>query len=717
MAVTNVKKQEQYAQPQKAVQSNKPYQGMNGITQSTRNNLGNYQQGYKPADTVTQAQQRVQQVQAQRPQSYNSKYSGALDSILQQVQNPQDFKYEFNGDNLFKYYADLYTQKGRQASMDAMGQAAALTGGYGNSWAQAAGNQAYQQYLLDLYGVGMDMRDRAYQQYQDQQANRQNTYNMLRDAQQTEYGQYRDTVGDWERELDRASQDYQQERAFDYGQYGDMLNYYTQLAQIENAAYNTEAERQEAIRQFNQNFAEQQRQYNTTLAEQQRQYNTDDAFRREQFGWQRDTDARDFAEGQRQYNESLAEQQRQADLDEAYRQAALAWSQEESNRNFGEQQRQYDTSLAEQQRQANLDEAYRRDTLSEQQRQADLDETYRRDTLAEQQRQADLDEAYRQAALAWSQEESNRNFGEQQRQFDIDNAYRNAQFDWQRSTDARDFAEQQRQFDANFAQSVEEFNRTNELNWARMQQDQDQFEANMTEEQRQYNRNVAINYVTDILKNGQIPSNALLVAAGLTMEDAQRLIAEMVPAGRGAASTTPKNGTEKQDQIMGKETNKITGGVTDPIKTDMPYQQAAQIAAGQTAVTQGATTPAPTEQKIIPPAQSNPAVGTSQIEQKPQVSPQLIKMFTSLPSKTENKNTQPTTTNKQTSGSTTTNSGSWLSGLVGNAVNQAKNNLANTVANAVASAGKKTTAAKSTSTASLNAIKKKLNLNISKQRG
>ena len=179
MAVTQKKPEEQY-KPEETVQNNQ---------QQTQEQAPAYQQS-QPAQ---QAEQVIQQNQAQNQQGYTSKYGPQMESIMQQIQNPGQFKYDFNGDELFKYYADLYTQKGKQASMDAMGQAAALTGGYGNSYAQQAGNQAYDQYLLSLYDKGMDMRDRAYQQHQDQQADLYNQYNMLANADSADYSKYADT--------------------------------------------------------------------------------------------------------------------------------------------------------------------------------------------------------------------------------------------------------------------------------------------------------------------------------------------------------------------------------------------------------------------------------------------------------------------------------------------------------------------------------------------
>ena len=180
---------------------------------------------YKPSAQVQQAQQQMQQIQAAKPQGYSSKYDAQLQSILQQIQNPEKFQYNFNDDELFKYYADLYSQKGKQASMDAMGQAAALTGGYGNSYAQQAGNQAYDQYMLSLYDKGMDLRDRAYQQYQDMLANQYNQYNVLSQADQTDYGRYRDTYGDWQNELAYYTDLYNNEYNRDYTKFTDQRAY------------------------------------------------------------------------------------------------------------------------------------------------------------------------------------------------------------------------------------------------------------------------------------------------------------------------------------------------------------------------------------------------------------------------------------------------------------------------------------------------------------
>ena len=639
-----------YTQQQKKQQQT-PYSGMNGVSSSTAQQMGKYQQGYQQSEAVNAAQQNLQNIQAQKPQGYNSKYSAQLDNIMQQIQNPQDFKYEFNGDNLFKAYADQYTQRGKQASLDAMGQAAALTGGYGNSYAQAAGNQAYQQYLLGLYDKGMDLRDRAYQQYQDNLANQKDQYNMLQAADQAEYGRYRDTVGDWQRDEELGYNRYADERNFDYGTYKDMLDYYTGLAEIENRAYNTEADRAEAIRQYDQDYAEKQRQFDLGLAEEQRQANMNEALNRDKLAEQvreydaglaeeiRQADLNDrlqrdkLAEEIRQYDTGLAEQIRQYDTDEAYRRDTLGEQIRQANMDeayrrdtLGENIRQANLdeayrrdTLGEQQRQYNTDEAYRRDTLAENQRQANMDEAYRRDTLGEQQRQydtnmaeqirqANLDEAYRRDTLGENVRQANMDnqyrydtLAENQRQADLDEAYRRDTMNWQQGMDARDYAEKVRQYNENMAENqrqadldeayrrdtlgenirqadldnqyrydtlgenMRQADLDNQYRYATLGENMRQADLDeayrrdaMAEDIRQNNQNYALKYVQAILANGQMPSADLLMAAGLSAEDAAKMIALAQATGGGSGGK--KSNYDTIADVMNAKGNTFANG-------------------------------------------------------------------------------------------------------------------------------------------------------------
>lgn len=179
----------------------------------------------KRAATPKVTQPQVVYTAGKQPQNYTSRYQPVLDSIMEQIQNPEAFKYEFNGDELFKNYADLYTQYGKQAMLDTMGQATGLTGGYGNSYAQNVGQQAYQQYLLPLYDKGMDLRNTAYQSYRDELGDLQNYYNMLQAAENADYGRYQDAMNAWQTQqnLDEQKRQYDADMAFKREQWEHQL--------------------------------------------------------------------------------------------------------------------------------------------------------------------------------------------------------------------------------------------------------------------------------------------------------------------------------------------------------------------------------------------------------------------------------------------------------------------------------------------------------------
>lgn len=141
------------------------------------------------------------------PGTYKSRYQGTLDNILGQILNPEEFHYEFNGDEMFKNYADLYTQYGKQAMLDTMGQAVGLTGGYGNSYAQGAGQQAYQNYLLPLYDRGFDLQQAAYGRYRDEMGDLKDAWNNMMTNEQYDYSRYGDAVNQWrlQQQMDAAA--------------------------------------------------------------------------------------------------------------------------------------------------------------------------------------------------------------------------------------------------------------------------------------------------------------------------------------------------------------------------------------------------------------------------------------------------------------------------------------------------------------------------------
>ena len=102
------------------------------------------------------------------------------------------FSYDFNADALYQQYKDKYIQQGKMAMQDTMGQAAALTGGYGNSYASTVGNQAYQASLQNLNDVIPQLYQMAYSMHQDKGQNMLNALGLLESDRAFKYGVWSD---------------------------------------------------------------------------------------------------------------------------------------------------------------------------------------------------------------------------------------------------------------------------------------------------------------------------------------------------------------------------------------------------------------------------------------------------------------------------------------------------------------------------------------------
>lgn len=168
------------------------------------------------ADPAYQAaQQKVADVEGQKP-VIRGTYDQQVEQLYQDLMGRKNFSYDLNGDALWQQYKDQYTTQGKLAMMDTMGQVAALTGGYGSSYAQGAGQQAYQGYLQQLNDRIPELHQLALQRYQMEQDVLQGKLDTARGMQAEEYARDRDAQSDWLAQLGLAREDAQ--KAYDRGQ-------------------------------------------------------------------------------------------------------------------------------------------------------------------------------------------------------------------------------------------------------------------------------------------------------------------------------------------------------------------------------------------------------------------------------------------------------------------------------------------------------------------
>ena len=174
---------------------------------------------------MSQAYAALQQQLAAKPGEYQSTWQGQINGIIDRILNREDFSYDVNSDALYQQYKDQYSTLGKLAMQDTMGHAAAMTGGYGSSYASTAGNQAYQSYLQQLNEVVPELYGMARDQYNQEGQEMYNQYGLLTDQENQDYGKWVDKYNQWASERDRLQGVYNDERSFDYGKYADDKGY------------------------------------------------------------------------------------------------------------------------------------------------------------------------------------------------------------------------------------------------------------------------------------------------------------------------------------------------------------------------------------------------------------------------------------------------------------------------------------------------------------
>ena len=221
---------------------------------------------------------------------YKSRYSDAVKSNLSSVLGKKKFNYDIGSDKLFSQYKDSYTKAGKTAMEDTVGNASTLTGGYANSYAVTAGQQAYDSYMSKLNDKIPELEQRAYERYRDEEDSAYKKLNTLIGLEDTEYGRYRDSVAD-----------YNTNREFEYNKNKDAQAQRNWQAQFDRDKYVNDRDYNRSVlesdRKYNRDVLENDRDYNRGVYESDRKYN------------------RDVLENDRDYNRGVYESDRKYDRD------------------------------------------------------------------------------------------------------------------------------------------------------------------------------------------------------------------------------------------------------------------------------------------------------------------------------------------------------------------------------------------------------------------
>ena len=129
-----------------------------------------------------------------------------LEELYAAVTGRPAFSYTPGNDPLYRSYAERYVQNGRLAMRDTLGQAAALTGGYGSSYAQSVGQQRYDEYLRSLSEALPEFYGMAWQRYQAEGEVLKDAYGLGRQRSEDAYRRSRDALEDERYAAERAAE-------------------------------------------------------------------------------------------------------------------------------------------------------------------------------------------------------------------------------------------------------------------------------------------------------------------------------------------------------------------------------------------------------------------------------------------------------------------------------------------------------------------------------
>lgn len=248
------------------------------------------------------------------PGEYSFSDSDLLAKTQEQLFNHPEFSYSLSDDPVYRQYEKSYKEAGKAAMEDTMGNAAALTGGYGSSYAQTAGNQAYSSYLDKLGEIAPALYEAAYGRYSDGLDRLESRLGYLTDKNKDEYDRYLDRFNAYTDEVNALRQLYLKEYENDIEIQDSEWEAAYKLAMKEQERELANAEI--GYRYYAANLAQQQ--FDQELALKQAQAEADNKYREQELRIERQKEVNDNRQWWTQYTDEHRETVSQSDINVLY---------------------------------------------------------------------------------------------------------------------------------------------------------------------------------------------------------------------------------------------------------------------------------------------------------------------------------------------------------------------------------------------------------------
>lgn len=178
-----------------------------------RREYGNYSGGTDGSKYYLQ-QNRPMSYQSPAAPTYQNRYDDRIQNLLREIENRPAFSYNAETDDLYGQYKKQYQREGQRATADALGQAAAASGGMPSSYAVTAATQAGDYYASKMTDKIPELYQAAYNRYLNEYRQKAEALNMYQNAEQSDYNKYL-----------TALNQHNADRNFNYGKYLDDISH------------------------------------------------------------------------------------------------------------------------------------------------------------------------------------------------------------------------------------------------------------------------------------------------------------------------------------------------------------------------------------------------------------------------------------------------------------------------------------------------------------
>lgn len=228
--------------------------GVNEVNNAARNyeNIADNAPVYADSTATAQARTNLNSAESAYKSTvnggYKSKYESTVNELVNKYNSENNFGWSADSSEEYQGMKDSYRREAEKQQENVAGSYAANTGGYSNSYAQAAGQRVYNQKMDELAEKIPALRETALNNWSANQERTMNQIAMLQGLDDSQYQRYRDRVSDKYNFMEYYQKKYSTERGLDMSAFSNELSLWQ--SRMNAAASNLSSVRQLAESQY-----------------------------------------------------------------------------------------------------------------------------------------------------------------------------------------------------------------------------------------------------------------------------------------------------------------------------------------------------------------------------------------------------------------------------------------------------------------------------------